>query len=363
VPNRLLIRKVARVLGRKTNALLGRFYSLDRTLQAMAARPYELHLELTNLCNANCVFCPYQYQTRETQFMSDEVFHRAVGDFMDSGGGSVGLTPIVGDALIDPKFLERVRYIRSFPQADRVWVTTNAILLDKHGVDTVLDSGLTSMTISTAGFEEEMYRRVYRNSSYQRMRRNVLDLLAKNHKRQKPIPITIGLRPDRPLDEVMRQPDFAPILAYEPELDFTWSYTSANGRITRESLPEVMRLRVVASRSEPCVSMYNGPIVLPDGTVLACSCVAAMDAIADLSIGNILKSNLLEIWASPALQQLRSSFGTAQLNRTCASCDMYRGLELYRMREGRERARVNQARHDGQVVHRGPVGGTPFQGG
>src|SRR5919198_4382884 len=108
MPNRLLIRKVVRTLGRKADALLGHFYSLGRTLEEIALRPYELHLELTNLCNANCIFCPYRHQTRETQFMSDEVFHKALGDYMSTGGGSVGLTPIVGDALIDPKFLERV---------------------------------------------------------------------------------------------------------------------------------------------------------------------------------------------------------------------------------------------------------------
>ena len=39
-------------------------------------RPFELHLELTNLCNANCIFCPYQFQERPTGFMSDEVFER-----------------------------------------------------------------------------------------------------------------------------------------------------------------------------------------------------------------------------------------------------------------------------------------------
>jgi len=46
--------------------------------------------------------------------------------------------------------------------------STNAILLDKHGVTQVLDSGLSHITISTAGFEENMYRRVYRSTSYQR---------------------------------------------------------------------------------------------------------------------------------------------------------------------------------------------------
>ena len=178
--NRLLVQKAARVARRKADALVGRLYPLHKTLDAMALRPFELHLELTNLCNANCVFCPYQFQTRKVEFMTDEVFYKAVGDYVSIGGGSVGLTPIVGDALIDPKFLERVRYLRSQPQVDRIWLTTNCILLDRFGVDAVLQSGITALNVSTAGFDAEMYERVYRNSSYQRMRRNVLELVERN---------------------------------------------------------------------------------------------------------------------------------------------------------------------------------------
>src|ERR1022692_4171980 len=140
--NSLFFDKVLRTLRRKADALVGRFYPLQPTLDALAARPFELHLELTNLCNADCVFCPYQFQERQVQFMSDEVFHKAVNDYAAIGGGSVGLTPIVGDALIDPKFLERVRYLRAMPQVDRIWLTTNAILLDKFGVDEVLRAGI-----------------------------------------------------------------------------------------------------------------------------------------------------------------------------------------------------------------------------
>lgn len=69
---------------------------------------------------------------------------KAVHDFAAIQGGSVGLTPIVGDALIDPKFLERVRYLGSLPQIDRIVLTTNAILLDKFGIDAILDSGIDS---------------------------------------------------------------------------------------------------------------------------------------------------------------------------------------------------------------------------
>lgn len=328
---------------------MGRMRPLAPTLEAMAIRPFELHLELTNLCNADCVFCPYQFQQRKTEFMSDRVFEKALRDFVNAGGGSVGLTPIVGDALIDPHFVQRVKQLRAEPSVDRIWLTTNAILLDKHGIEEVLASGITHMNISTAGFDEAMYIRVYRSKSYRRMRDNVVQLLKLNAQRDHPIPIAIALRPDRPLQDVMKDADFQEILAYRPELDFTWAYTSANGRITRDALPPIMKLRSVSRFKEPCVNLFNGPIVLPDGTVMACSCVAAMDAVADLSIGNILDSSLREIWQSKRLKELRASFGTGSLNKTCAGCDMYRDLEFYRTGDGRRRAALNRARHSGLV--------------
>ena len=93
--SRVVLEKAGRVVVRKLDALVGRVIPLQPVLDAMSDRPYELHLELTNLCNANCVFCPYQFQTRDVAFMSDDVFEKAVRDFVGSGGGSVGLTPVV----------------------------------------------------------------------------------------------------------------------------------------------------------------------------------------------------------------------------------------------------------------------------
>jgi radical SAM protein with 4Fe4S-binding SPASM domain len=296
--------------------------------------------------------------------MTDDVFSKAVSDFISIGGGSVGLTPIVGDALIDPKFLERVRYLRSQPSIDRIFLATNAILLDKHGIAEVLASGITNITISTAGFDKNMYERVYRSQSYERMRRNVLELVRQNAEHDNPVHVTVGLRADRPLDEVMRDPDFQPILQYKPAVDFTWSFTSASGRITREILPSAMKLRVVRSRKETCVQLYNGPIILPDGTVMACSCVASMDAIPDLGIGNIMEAALLEIWTSSRMKSLRSSFfKDGDLNATCADCDMYRDLELYRTSEGRKRAEINHMRDEGLAIRRSDKPHDPFSGG
>lgn len=363
IPGRLLARKAASAALRGLDATLGRLVPLSPTLEAMSSRPFELHLELTNLCNANCVFCPYQYQQRDVAFMNDVVFEKALRDYVACGGGSVGLTPIVGDPLIDPAFVPRVRRLRSFPEVDRIWVTTNGILIDQHGVGPLLESGLDSITISTAGFDEATYRRIYRSAAYPRFLSNVRSLLAANARRTRPLNITLGLRTDQDPDASLRAPDFAELRAFHPEVDFTWSFTSAGGRIRGEDLPPGMRLRRVGARPEACVQLYNGPIVLPDGTLMACSCVAAMDAIPDLGIGNILEGDLLTLWRGSRLRAIRSDFGTPALNATCAACDMYRDLSLYRSREGRKRAQLNRLRAAGKQVRRAERPRGAFSGG
>jgi hypothetical protein len=112
--NKLFFHKMWRFAVHKLDATIGRLYPLENTLQAMALRPFELHLELTNICNANCIFCPYQHQIRPHQYMSDEVFEKALADYVAEGGGSIILTPIVGDFLIDRKCIDRIRRARSF---------------------------------------------------------------------------------------------------------------------------------------------------------------------------------------------------------------------------------------------------------
>ena len=364
--NRTFLNKAKRFAVRKTDAFVGQmFFDTNSIVDKMKLRPYELHLELTNICNARCIFCPYQYQQRPHQTMSDTVFQKAVLDYCAIQGGSVALTPVVGDALIDPKFLERVHYIRSQREIDRIFLTTNCILLDKFGVDNVLDSGIASINVSTSGFNEEDYERVYRSKSYQRVRENVTELVTKNAERGFPVNIAIAIRNDRPLEDILKDPDFAPILKHGPSIDFTWAFTTAGGKIKAEDLPSGFRLRTLKPKSELCGNLLNGCMVLPDGTVQGCSCVASMDAGEDLEIGNILENSLQEIYTGKKMQELRKQFQSGQkMNETCKNCDMYQvGLELYRTREGRKRADLNQRRFNGEIVRRKEKPKGAFAGG
>ncbi len=344
--DRFRAERVWRAGTRAIDRAVGRLWPLRTTLGALEARPFQLGLEFTNVCNANCVFCPYQHQRRAHELMSDRVFEKGVADFVALGGGEVELTPIVGDPLSHPDFVDRVRHLRAEPRVLRLFTITNGILIDRHGVGAILGSGLDEIYISTAGFDAEMYRRVYRSNAYERVRRNVLDLLTENNRRGRPVRIFICLRGDRPLAELMRDPDFGDILAQRPLVRSNRTYGDAGGRLRQQDLPGTLRLRVLRAHAAPCASMFWGPTILADGTVVACGCVAAMDAEVDLGLGHILRQSLAEMWHGERLRRLRESFGR-RLNPTCASCTMYQPPGALRTGRVRAHARRMPAEREG----------------
>jgi radical SAM protein with 4Fe4S-binding SPASM domain len=318
-------------------------------------RPSHLTLEFTNLCNADCVFCPYSQQIRAHERMSDAVFEKAVSDYVATGGGSVDLTPTVGDPLIHPKFVDWVRHLRSIPQIDRITVTTNGILLGRHGVNAVLDAGLSRINISMAGFDEAMYRRVYRSNAYRKVLANVTELLAANAEHSQPVSIFLCLRPDRPKAEVMADPDLQPLLRFSPKFDFAEVFSRSGGLM--QELPDGMQLAPLRTepKREPCRKTFTGIVVQSNGDVQVCGCESSINAPA-LVIGNIERQSLQEIWRGAEVRAVRQSFTDGCLNSNCAKCDYYYQPPGFQTSEMRRMAKDSRRRLAGEIVrHREPV--------
>src|SRR5512140_2797310 len=75
------------------------------SIQVLEDRPWNLHIETTNACNADCVFCGYQTMERPKKIMTMEVYEAALSQYIDLGGGDLLLEVVVGDPILDPTFL------------------------------------------------------------------------------------------------------------------------------------------------------------------------------------------------------------------------------------------------------------------
>lgn len=280
-----------------------------------------LTIELTNICNANCIFCGYQFQERTKGFMEMELYQKLIKDYREIGGFGIGFTPIVGDPLIDPKLLERIAYARN-AGIEQIYFFTNGILLDTVGIDALLHSGVTGISISTTGFDEEMYKRVYRSSKYKRVFRNVTSLLSRNRELGNPVEIQICIRADQVASKWSQTDDFKAIQALTNNIQINHTFDNWGGKITETMLPGNMVLRPIPRKTGPCIMLYNTLMILHDGSAIACGC-RNLNNDSGLYIGNVQETTLIELWRSTRLAEIRAGFREGRFPEACVDCSLY----------------------------------------
>lgn len=336
-----MIKKAAYRLSRSVREYYYSVFPDSELVDRLESRPPALAIETINACNANCIFCGYQYQERPKKVMKEETFRKSVDDYVALGGGNLAIAVVVGDPLLDPNFIERVQYARRFPEIAEIATTTNLLHLQKTGTERLLTSGITTVCISTTGFDPKMYERLFRSKRYDEMKANLLDLLRTNRKIGRPVKIIVSLRIDKPSEEVFRYPGFEEVLQLADRVDSNSYFDSWSGRIKSEDLTGNMKIRPQSfffmKKRAPCSQLYTGIGVLVDGTVTACAC-RDLNGDSDLVLGNINRSSLALLWDSPHLNTLRKDwFEKRKLPNICVDCTHYNPYTYLMLAEVRDR--------------------------
>jgi MoaA/NifB/PqqE/SkfB family radical SAM enzyme len=313
-------------------------------MQVLSQRLTGLHIETTNVCNANCIFCAYQHQQRPKGVMSWDLFRKVVDEFCDCGGGPVNLTPTVGDPLVDPLLLERLRYANNMPQIRSLAMYSNMISLGRVGARALVESGLKCLVVSMSGFDEGMYLRLYRSKMYRQVISNIKAFAAANREKGGPVDFWLSLSVDRPLSEVFCGSDYEALAQVVPadHISVKLRYDDWGGKIQPHDLSGTMRLRSAYDprfpKVSPCAQLFSGLAVYWDGKVGACSC-RDVDA-RELIVGDATRSHLRDIWFGNEIRRLREEWLSASTRRDiCKNCLHYNNLSVYLRRSNRKMLR------------------------
>lgn len=106
-----------------------------------------VYVEITNLCNRNCTFCPGT--KRPIKQLSMEEFQQIVEKL--KGVTKYLYLHVMGEPLTHPLLSEFIRYATE--QGFLVSITTNGTLLHKRGQE-LIDAGVYKMNLSIHSFEE-----------------------------------------------------------------------------------------------------------------------------------------------------------------------------------------------------------------
>lgn len=106
----------------------------------------QIYLELTNICNFKCDFCPIQISKRPKGFMDFALFEKAAKEAARDGIAEKISFHVMGEPLLYPRIMDAIGLVKVLGLKSDL--TTNGSLLTKEVAEKLVQSGLNCITIS-----------------------------------------------------------------------------------------------------------------------------------------------------------------------------------------------------------------------
>lgn len=286
-------------------------------------RPRMIISETLNVCNADCVFCPYSQQTRPRGMMTMELFRKVLRDYEAMGGGYFSLTPMVGDVLLDHQLPQRIQALDEFAYSIFPSVTTNLYALDRHSDETVrgiLDR-FCRLHVSVYGLTAEECQALTRKQHFARLQVNLRRLARLWEESAGTCEIKLAFRltseqPTERLEEFLQT-------TCGRVFPFTASRQYANwGNTMSGRLPGDARYAPAQENQTTCALLAVAMQVYWDGRVSACAC-CDYDSCRELYLGDVKQDSLLEIFNSEASKQIWQQHEAGSLPKICKNCTFF----------------------------------------
>ncbi len=286
-------------------------------------KPLILQIETINVCNAACIFCSYPSMKRKKGVMDMALFTKIVTDYVAMGGGAVSFTPVVGDALLDPHLIERLKLLKEFPAINQVTLTTNGIALDRYSDDEVryLLKEIFCIQVSIGGLDRSTYGSQYGVDRFLETQQAMDRLMQLRNGIENPANLTFAFRTDdwkfthrfrKQLSTYRRNGVF---------ISHIWSYDNYSGVVSKDVHPKLTIKANQERKRLTCAFPSIHMAVCWDGKITACGCV---DFDGDkLLIGDAGKSSLAEVWSGKRHTGILDSFPSGTLAPVCRECSAY----------------------------------------
>jgi MoaA/NifB/PqqE/SkfB family radical SAM enzyme len=285
--------------------------------------PLILQIETINVCNAACVFCAYPNMKRKKGVMELPLFEKIAGEYSEVGGGPVSLTPLVGDALLDPHLLERLRILKAFPAISQISLTTNGIALDRYSdaeVRLLLET-LYCIQVSIGGLDAATYESLYGVDRFSQVQQAMERLLEIRKTVSRPANVSFAFRTNdwkfegrfKKLIEGYRQRG-----AF---ISHIWTYANYAGIVKNDEKRKLVVIRNKEEKRECCIYPSVAISVCWDGTITACGCADFEGN--QLMIGNAETEGLAAACFGKKRIAILDSFPKGTPAKICRQCSAY----------------------------------------
>ena len=295
-----------------------------RMEEIVEARPIQVNIETTTLCNARCTFCAYPKVSRPKSVMTMDVFEKICRDFESLGGGLLGLSPMMSDPLVDPLVIDRIRLVNEKFPTIRLHMFTNLIGLSRFSDDEVLLilRSLRHVNVSIGGLEADGYAEMFGVKKFDAVYASLLRLGNLNRSIGSPCQLILNVRTYKVV-ETQQHPRMAALRnAGYRVMGIASEFSDFGGIVTQDHVPEGIKITKVDRSAErvPCLIAMSYMGIDPDGKVAGCAC---FDGRGATTIGDARSASLGDIWASARAKEFRFAFRTGETPDICKTCAFY----------------------------------------
>lgn len=265
--------------------------------------PKSVNVETYNICNGNCVMCPYNQMTRPKEIMSMKLFRKIVDDLKENGVEAIAPS-FYSEPFLDPLIFERIKYVKD--KGMRVKIFTNASMLDKDRINKLLDCPPDIIINSIDAVRPETYKKIRTGLDFDKVKNNIQNLVAERNRRnlKKPRIKTVFVLQNYNINEVEE---------YKKEWQKIVDKVDVNiDNMLVKGIPRYFR------KPFPCKKLFDMFVVLSSGKVALC----CNDFDGRYILGDFNKQNFREIYFGQVAENYRNLHQNFQSDKMdiCRQC-------------------------------------------
>jgi len=305
-----------------TNILKERYIKKQRDLSEKATKPpfpKIVKIDICNVCNYNCVFCPQAKQHNKVGCIDETLVLRLIKEAYEAGARELCVSA-TGEPMINPKLEDYIAYAKEMGYT-YVFFNTNGYLLTESRSQKLLDSGCDSIKVSVNSAEKS-YELIHGVAGWDTVVKNIkkFDELRKKGAYNCKFYISC-VAVKQTLGEVG---DLRTTLGkYVDEI----LVMNANNR--GGSISEIEKNLYVGedeySYQYPCSQLFNNVYVTSEGyMVICCQDFENLTVVADLN-----KESIKDAWTNEKFTRFREQYLRHDLKGTlCQNCLYNTGEEV-----------------------------------
>ena len=255
--------------------------------------PRLLSLELSSICNANCIMCPHGEMTRKKLNMPMEILDKIVDDCRGMPLKKINLFWF-GDSLCNKKIIECLQVIRRGLPRVKLNLSTNAGLLTEEKSRAIIDGNLVDViNFDIDGIKKETFEQIRLKLDFDQVVKNVRFFLDYKKSTSAILPETritiINMAPTE--KEIPAFIDYWKPLADKVEVNKynTWLGTQEDRNVGR-SFEESKSGKFTFACNHP----WDELVIAADGRAGLC----CLDYDLKAEVGNIKNQTIKETWSS-----------------------------------------------------------------